>query len=901
MIDDDEETLARDPVTGIPIRFLHVAQGGNSDGSFEDPYRLLTNALTDSRYLEGNIDVIYVHGRFQQTVTHHGGFTIVDGTQLLSTGPLQTIDTQYGPRTVPFSGADRRLLGLPIIQGQVGLGAGTTLSGFEVRTGEAGATDDVAILAEGVQDFDINHNVVFSGLENARHILVRNVTGGTGRVEGNRAIGDKTQRAGLTVTDSNIDLDIVGNEFSGHAEYGIVIVDSVVQGDIKDNRIDKNDVAGVSIQASSPTAQSRFEGDIEGNALSLNELRGIEFIETDFMGDVKQNVIDGTFSVGDPSPNTTVSRIFDPTLPPPNIPDDIPTDDSGTQKPTLGIRLEGGSFVGNIDDNTVDNNGFGGILIRDADFTGNLRRNSTSDNGADGIAFQNSALTGNIENNTATGNKFGGILVNDTPMTGNVVGNTSSRNGDQGVLISNDRFTGDVLNNTFEENSRDGLVVDTGQFTGNVANNTVRGNGTNSNIALSRTGIQLYATNFTGDIADNSISDHAQGRALVVGSDFFTGSIARNTFVSNRFDGIYIFSDAAVSDFNGDIENNVIAGVQNGAGDAGIFARGQTFNGNIRRNSVDVRRLGIWLIFDSFDGEIIDNLVTRGVNAGLAVEANTFQGAVRRNEIQNIIGTGSTTNGILLGKISKSASFTGSISENTVIDAADRGISLFAADFSGGIYNNVVNNNRETGLLVRVDNMTGNVMGNTANANGSVGIRYAGKGTVVFDPNTFMEIEVPPDNLAFTGDISANTTHRNQVGLSMDFSANVSATVDAGITSNVAEDNQRQGFLLDTGFNLGGTAQIDADFMDNRYRGNHLGDTDPSTVGNEFRFVNSRPAAINVTLDGNVSLNSSPALDNPAIAPFNFDFLNQGSGSFTVAEANNTGTVGSGDGSVTIP
>ena len=123
---------ALDPFTGAPLVFLHVAPGGNSDGSFENPYATLDKAFRDPRFAAGNV---IVYDRTQGIFT--GNVTLAPGTRLLSAGPLQTIDTLNGGKIVlPFSGADPTLSALPQIQGTVTMSSGTTLSGFRV-TGPA--------------------------------------------------------------------------------------------------------------------------------------------------------------------------------------------------------------------------------------------------------------------------------------------------------------------------------------------------------------------------------------------------------------------------------------------------------------------------------------------------------------------------------------------------------------------------------------------------------------------------------------------------------------------------------------------------------------------------------------------------------------------------------------------
>ncbi len=120
---------ALDPATGLPLVFIHVAPGGNSDGSFESPYSTLEKAFHDPRFAAGNV---IVYDRTQGIFT--GNVTLAPGTKLLSSAPIQMVDTAVGKLLLPFSGSDPTLLSPPQIHGTVFMSSGTTLSGFLVTT-----------------------------------------------------------------------------------------------------------------------------------------------------------------------------------------------------------------------------------------------------------------------------------------------------------------------------------------------------------------------------------------------------------------------------------------------------------------------------------------------------------------------------------------------------------------------------------------------------------------------------------------------------------------------------------------------------------------------------------------------------------------------------------------------
>ncbi|MDA1015298.1 MAG: inverse autotransporter beta domain-containing protein [Planctomycetota bacterium] len=150
VVGEQQGTIARhpaiDPLSGQPhpkadqpIVFLHVAPGGNSDGSFADPYATLNAALADPRYQNGQVDVVYARHNASAPIVHSGDITnLVPGTRILGNGPFQSVNTQLGFQHLPFSGVDPLLLDLPRITGSVSLADDTTLSGFDVQRGVFG-------------------------------------------------------------------------------------------------------------------------------------------------------------------------------------------------------------------------------------------------------------------------------------------------------------------------------------------------------------------------------------------------------------------------------------------------------------------------------------------------------------------------------------------------------------------------------------------------------------------------------------------------------------------------------------------------------------------------------------------------------------------------------------------
>ncbi len=139
----DEGVVATDSM-GTPLNFLHVANGFAGTGTFEDPYGTLSAALADG---DAPMSIIYTPfgGAYVEDVT------LVAGATVLSNGPVQTVETQFGTQQLPFSGTSTDLSALPTITGNVTMADDSRFSGFDV-TG--------ALTATGVMDITIDNTVV---------------------------------------------------------------------------------------------------------------------------------------------------------------------------------------------------------------------------------------------------------------------------------------------------------------------------------------------------------------------------------------------------------------------------------------------------------------------------------------------------------------------------------------------------------------------------------------------------------------------------------------------------------------------------------------------------------------------------------------------------------------------
>jgi len=192
--------IARDPATGTPLNFLHVVSGAAGTGTFEDPYGTLTAALADAA--AGN-SIIYTPqgGDFVENLT------LVPGTQVLSNGPVQRVQTQFGMAKLPFSGSGTVFTDLPTLTGDVDMATDSRFSGFDV-SGQ--------VTANGVSGFTIDNTRIDSAagdaliISNANSATVDNVSLESTAGRGLWLISSSADISNLTVTTASTDgIDIL--------------------------------------------------------------------------------------------------------------------------------------------------------------------------------------------------------------------------------------------------------------------------------------------------------------------------------------------------------------------------------------------------------------------------------------------------------------------------------------------------------------------------------------------------------------------------------------------------------------------------------------------------------------------------------------------------------------------
>lgn len=134
---DSNRITVINPVTGAaqPLKVTYVAAGATGIGTVESPSGNFPTALSSA----ATGDVVYVQGNPTLTAATVAGFRVPAGVQLLSTGPVQTVNTvELGAVKLPGSGSG--LFPVLTVPATTGTGAGivtlssnSTLSGFDVK------------------------------------------------------------------------------------------------------------------------------------------------------------------------------------------------------------------------------------------------------------------------------------------------------------------------------------------------------------------------------------------------------------------------------------------------------------------------------------------------------------------------------------------------------------------------------------------------------------------------------------------------------------------------------------------------------------------------------------------------------------------------------------------------
>ncbi|MEO1394911.1 MAG: right-handed parallel beta-helix repeat-containing protein [Cyanobacteria bacterium J06634_5] len=487
------DVAAINPETGNAFVFRHVdpdlntgivglqaepvgLQAALAEATFENPVATIASA---ANIADANADNII----FVQEGNAGGGFTLPDGVEVRSVGPVQPLNTQFGEVILPGSGSGN----LPTVTGQVTIGNNTLVSGLEINPTkfengfENGIENGIeAVLA--TEAAEIINGIEVSG-ENIT--LTDNVIANVDR--------------GINLPDIDGNVTIARNQISNTSDDGIFF--GGLEGEdnatviVTDNALDATGAAGIEF--------GLIEGDAIANITVANNQITDAQLDNIFFDDIEQNAV-ATIAVEENIINAE------------NVDAQIAGGD--------GIEFDNIENNANatitVNNNQISNVAFEGIefgdVENDAVATINVENNQII-SGETGIEFDNIenrananiTIAGNmitvaneegilfddIENNTvsnitiANNNILGAategiefdVIEDNANATINIAGNQISNVGEEGIFFNDIQETATAVitvdSNTITDAGDDGiefaLIENDANVTATVTNNTI--------------------------------------------------------------------------------------------------------------------------------------------------------------------------------------------------------------------------------------------------------------------------------------------------------------------------------------------------------------------------------------------------------------------------------------------
>ncbi|MBE9117282.1 right-handed parallel beta-helix repeat-containing protein, partial [Lusitaniella coriacea LEGE 07157] len=520
------EIDALNPATGQPffIRFVNL-NGTAGSGTIESPLNSIIDALngipSDSN------QIVYVIGTGSST-----GFTIPSSVQVLSSGPVQTINTPFGTVQLPNSGSGN----IPTINGTVTLNANSVLNGFNVVTGLSVAPGGGIILDGLSGNFEVKNSTITVTNPGASGISCSDITGvanldisgttinvnntdGNGirctNVSGTVGISAPTQAA--TITTNNTQAGIFLQNNSGTVSLsdlnitanGGRILEATTTGNttISNSTLASNNSAseGILIDGVSGTLGISNTGINltmpTSNGISLNNITGGVNIAANTgstisnagaAGILLQNSATGSialsnFQITNPTGEGVLgSNVNNLTLQSLNISD-----------ATDGVSLSNATGAISLENSQISNSTSRGFFL--ANTTGtvsslNLTNNTLTNSNFDAVRIDLSG-TAVVTNATFSGNTITGVTaadgdgidieaINNSSINATLNNNQISNAGNSGIELevqNSSTFNSTLSNNTIDNSGGDGVVFlhnSDQNLTMTANNNTISNSGT---------------------------------------------------------------------------------------------------------------------------------------------------------------------------------------------------------------------------------------------------------------------------------------------------------------------------------------------------------------------------------------------------------------------------------------
>ena len=502
---ETDRVIPLDRRTGEPFVVYHVAENANGEGTYENPFGSITEALNAA----GTNSIIYVQ---PNDAGYAESLVLSTGQYLLGSGAAHQIPTTVGSTTLAAQ-TDTQPTILASSGPAITLANGTAVAGFDI-TGGTGTS----ILGTGVSGFVLRDNTLTGGL---RGIELQNATG-SGLIQSN-TISDTEEEAILVQnTDTSLSLAIYKNTISDANTSGVALGSLVL---LADNSSDFSFVSEV-------VANSIEDSEGDGVHLqSLGEGSTQTLVSSNVIADVSGDGISALVTQGPLVMEASTNTI------------------SGCQN---GIELRADGADGTeasltLSQNVIAYNERAGVkLVADdeAELAAELSENSIQLNDDEGVrmlAGGDALLSVSASSNIVHGNAIGMALTADGSSDSQAAlvldSNTISGSDQHGVDVAGLNDATVVLSassNTFASNDGDGMAL------------SVAGDAT-----------------FAVELTENQFSDNADGLSMVTnGSDSSQSTLVTsdNQFSSNAGDGVSVRAEGEaglIASMDGDsIEDN---------------------------------------------------------------------------------------------------------------------------------------------------------------------------------------------------------------------------------------------------------------------------------------------------------------------------------------------------------
>ncbi|MBD2594438.1 right-handed parallel beta-helix repeat-containing protein [Nostoc spongiaeforme FACHB-130] len=597
---------------GQPLTFFHVINGGNGNGTFESPFGAIASAVGVA---QAN-NIVYV--RSNSTATF-AGFTIPNGVQVLSSAPIQRVNTQeFGLLTLPFSGSGIH----PIITGSVTegnglvtLGSNTVLSGFNIQV--SGEENAIGVYGANINNTSIRDNIITNPF--GRGIRLEFTTGNLEILTNTIA---NSGNDAIYLVDVGGTIIINSNNITNAGDDGISL--DFVEGNttISNNTINNTGNEGIDLEYVNGAIA------IINNTVSDTEDQGIDLTDINATMTISNNIISNSGDEGIyleyVHGNTTISN---------NI-----INNSGYE----GIDLEYVNGAIAIINNTVNNSISQGIELQNIEASTTISNNIISNSGDDGIFLELINGTTKISSNTITNSGSSGIylggIIGMNEINSNTI--TNSRNG---LYLNQVTGTVTIHQNTVTDSYHYyGIVADnsTGAVNLSITNNNLSQNFNDVRVNLSGT-----ATG-TLQIIGNNINSTGAAVDVQLGSDANLSSITIN---NNQIQGVnanVTSNGINLQTFDNVVAHNVM--IVNNA--INIITNGDGINAQVNGNSQTTFTISANVISNVRDFDTTDFNFTDGINIEAFDNANsTF--TITNNVINQIDGLGISVNNFSSGNV----------------------------------------------------------------------------------------------------------------------------------------------------------------------------------------------------------------------------------------------------------